>query len=484
MNRILYILIIVVAFIGCETERWGDYYDAQSSVVSDETVWAVADKDTEISDFIALIEELKLENRLQGKENLTLFAPKNGTFDVSSMTEEEKLAFAKNHMVSSAIKLVNLTEETRFRSLNSKYIRLANTNGSFTVNETVNVDSKQSICKNGCLMKIDQAILPEPNLYDYILELGDEYSIIRDTLIANKEEIFDRENSLPVGMDELGNVIYDSVWVHTNNIFAYSGNFSDESKTFTTIVPTNEQFLDARQEVFDYLQSNLGKYPQRADTMMVQNWTFRAMAYEGMLDENDLPEKLESLKGEVWIPAKQGNFTGSTSKSNGKALSIDGYKIPRYKYMGIIKYWPAIWYNSLMTDQMHEDYFEFGEGVKTPPVGSKMTDPGRGGVAWVQINNETANKETLEDPSTRNVWMECLPVKEVESNGEKSLVVQNVVPGTYEVTFSLRDYKHPNVQIYVNGQPIAKPLGKDNTGFDWKNAPNDLSWDKVIGYYT
>ncbi|TKG96329.1 fasciclin domain-containing protein [Puteibacter caeruleilacunae] len=484
MNRILYLLLICLGFVSCEQDRWGNYYDTQDAVVSDQTVWDAASDDNEINQFIDLMKQVELTDRLQGKEVLTLFAPKNGTFDGSSMSDEEKTAFVKNHMVSSNIVLANLQEEERYRTLNSKYIRVAEQDDAYTVNEEIGIDPAQKLCKNGSLIIVDAPILPEANLYDYVLSLGDDYSLIRDTLMANELKIFDKENSLPVDMDALGNTIYDTVWVYTNDIFSFSGDFSDESETYSVMIPTNEQFLAAREQVFDYMQSKMGHYPQAEDTLMVQDWLFSAMVYEGIIDEANVPEKMESLGGQVWISDKQGDITGTTSVSNGVAATISGFKVPLYKYMGVLNYWPGIWYNSMMTDQMHEDYFVFGEGVADPPVGGAIVDAGHGGVAWVQINEETVNKTTLDDPSTRNLWMECLPVQEIESNGEKSLVVRNLVPGTYEVTFSLRDWKHPNVQVYVNGQPIGKPVGKQGSGFNWGKDPNDLTWDKVIGYYT
>lgn len=471
-NKILYTLLICFSLFACDNDRWGDYYDASNILISDQTVLEAAKANPEISDFTALLQELKLDKRLTTKEVLTLMAPKNGTYDLSTMTDEEKVLFAKNHLLMSQIILSEVDEMTRFRALSSKFVRIAPKSKGYVVNETISIDSKINVCKNGSCIALESPIKPEANLYDAILQLGDEYSIIRDTLKDHHVRLFDKTNSKPIDVDNLGNIVYDSIFYDYNEYFMYTGSFTDEAKQYTAIVPTNKQFLAAQSEVFDYMQNKLGKYPKHADTVMVQKWILRAMVYEQTFNAANPPKKMESVREELWLTKKQGSLNFIKSVSNGNIVSPSRISVPKYKYFGEIVYEPQIWANKLMTDELKEEYFQFGEGV----LDSKF-EAVKWGAAFLAINGAEEYTSQVDDLDACRIWYNMLPVTEVESDGERSLVVRNIVPGRYKVTFNIHSWSSSLVQIYVNGQKIHKPVG------NWA----DRTWDRKdghLGYYT
>ncbi|MCL3781858.1 hypothetical protein EMN47_15845 [Prolixibacteraceae bacterium JC049] len=475
--KILYVLLICFSLFACDNERWGDYYDASNTLISNQTVLEAAKANSEISNFIALLQELKLDKRLSTKEVLTLMAPKNGSFDLSTMTEDEKLLFAKNHLLMSQVILSEIAEMTRFRALSSKFVRITPKEKGHVINETISIDSKINVCKNGSCITIENPIKIEPNLYDAILNLSDEYSIIRDTLKSHHIRLFDKNNSKPIDVDNLGNIVYDSIFYDSNEYFAYTGSFTDESKQYTAIVPTNEQYLEAQNEVFDFMQNKLGKYPQHADTVMVQNWILKAMVYEQTFNAVSPPKKMESLRKELWISKKQGAFNFVKSVSNGNLISPQKVSVPKYKYIGNCVYHPAIWFSDLMTEEKKTEYFNFGEAI-LPERFTRVWDTGIfGGAVHVALNSADEFKNEIGDPEKCRIWFESLPVKEIESGGQRSLVVQNLVPGRYKVTFAVRSWKCTDMQVYVNGKKIGKPGGS------W----NDRTYDRkegFLGYYT
>src|SRR5690606_24504931 len=95
------------------------------------------------------------------------------------------------------------------------------------------------LCKNGVVHEINQLLTPDQSLYEYLDNLGDDYSIIRDTLLAMNDTIFDPINSIPIGVDPTGNTLYDSVYVITNPIFE-KADIRSEFSEITMFLPRNQ----------------------------------------------------------------------------------------------------------------------------------------------------------------------------------------------------------------------------------------------------
>src|SRR5690606_38221769 len=94
-------------------------------------------------------------------------------------------------------------------------------------------------------------------IYEYLASLGNEYSIIRDTILAMNDTIFDLENSIPIGVDPTGNTLYDSVCVITNPIFERV-NIRCEFSNVTRFLPRNE-VVEKCVEDLGTLYDQLGK---------------------------------------------------------------------------------------------------------------------------------------------------------------------------------------------------------------------------------
>lgn len=96
---------------------------------------------------------------------------------------------------------------------------------------------------NGVIHVIDEMMAARINLYEYIKQLPDEYSIYRDSIMAYSVELFDESKSTPIGVDKTGNTIYDSVFVVYNPLFD-TVEINSEFKQFTCFIPDNNVMKD------------------------------------------------------------------------------------------------------------------------------------------------------------------------------------------------------------------------------------------------
>ena len=473
-RKILFFISICLTCLACENNEWDKHYDQDNQLVSDQTVLQTAEKTSDVSEFVSLIKELDLQNRLNTKEIVTLFAPKNGTFDVSTMSEEEKMLFVKNHIVATRVILDNIKEVNRFKALSSKYIRVDKGEPEHVINEEIKVLQNKGLLANGVVLVIDKPIPIEENVYDFIKSLGDEYSIVRDTVTNNEKQFFDKDNSLVIGMDDLGNLVYDSVFVTKNPFFGELGQLNDESKKFSVIVPSDEQYLASREVAFDYFYNTLGRYPTKEDTLTAQNIIFSLMGYTEEIDIASPLDEYFSNAELKWLTAKQGNFINSISKSNGSVITVDKIHLPLYLYMEPIIYYSPIYFNDLMTEELKSESFVFGEMVNLEePL--KLWDVNNGGATTVTFV-EDIDWATVNLPDEQDKYgFSWLPLKEITKNGERSIITQTVPPGIYEVTFSSRNWRQGNVQVLINGKEIGEPTGRWGSPTNWT--------DFTLGYY-
>ena len=98
-------------------------------------------------------------------------------------------------------------------------------------------------------------MIPRQNIYEYLLECGDNYSIFRDSLLYFNDTIFRPDLSFPKGVDEIGNTVYDSVFVIENKYFCNSSiDIQNEKSEYTLFLPDNNSMKNMLTYMHDYFQ--------------------------------------------------------------------------------------------------------------------------------------------------------------------------------------------------------------------------------------
>ncbi|MCT4586592.1 MAG: fasciclin domain-containing protein [Carboxylicivirga sp.] len=479
MKNILYIAVILIFAFSCESDKWDDHYKVDNQIIDSRTVKEVVAQNKNITEFLSLLKEVDYLDRLNSKEFITVLAPQNGTFDISGLNTAEKVQFVKSHLIANRVIIENIQQDQRFITLMSKYMKVSKSEQGYVINGSAKVSDQQTICANGAFYVVDSPIKSVNNLYENIFTLDDDYSIFRDTILAHQDTIFDVANSLPVGINATGQVVYDSVFVYNNDLFEYTGPLQNEEKLMTLIVPNNEQITDAQSTMFNYIEQKKGAKPTKEDTLRVKRNTYSLVGYDILIDE-EYPSSIESFGYRIWRGKKQGRLYDRVELSNGYMYKTEGFKIPAYNYLAPLIYKPALYYDDRIPQETKDACFVFGEGVRQDRPGV-VVDESKGG-AFQTIFSKDAVID-FNDGLETNVWIECQALYVNEKDGTSYVLNDNVVPGTYEVKFSCKDFMHPDVQIYVNGKEVGGKVGREGTGYNMQNNPK-IIYDKTIGYYT
>lgn len=242
----LYIVILLAVAASC-TKEWEEHYSEYPETV-DQNVWEALKSNSEISEFIQILDELEYDTLLSKTDiSYTFFVPTNEAMaqfeDAGSMDTSLVNYHISQHFMQSG----SVTGTRQFQTLSRKFA-LFERNGSESKLDGIAVKSESPLYKNGKFFIIEEVALPRPNLYQYF-EINNP--ILKDYIDSQDSIVLDRERSEPIGFDEDGNTIYDSVTVVYNefeeDFFPVKTEFRNQAATI--VFPLKEDYENALTEM-------------------------------------------------------------------------------------------------------------------------------------------------------------------------------------------------------------------------------------------
>ena len=231
MNKNIWIGICLLLLGMCScNSKWDDYFSENSemgeeTVVSNLNLLDYLKSQENYSAFVTLLEETGYDAELSRNQILTVWVPGNEvlTAVTANMDLKNKKRLVKNHINNVALYNSKLNRKvgSEIQSLEGKLLMIDKQDGVFSIDGKSVIKANQ-VCQNGVVHEIEGAMIPRQNIYEYLLECGDNYSIFRDSLLYFNDTIFRPDLSFPKGVDEIGNTIYDSVFVIENKYFCNS----------------------------------------------------------------------------------------------------------------------------------------------------------------------------------------------------------------------------------------------------------------------
>lgn len=379
VNRIfssLFAGLMAFSGISCQNSI-EDYYNGGEQITSDETLMEYLDSQEEFSTFAALLKETGVAERLSGKDLFTVWAPDDSSIpeSVSQMTAEEKLLLVMNHVSTTTIFSRNLSGMSTVKTLAGKHLNVV-ADRQFSIDGTP-LKEVDLMFANGLLHKTGGWMIPQKNIYQWIEELSDDFSMFRDTLRAHDVRIFDKENSPVIGVDETGKIVYDSLWIVKNDLIN-NVDLADESLRHTMFVPSNtsiEAMLDERKAWFESIEREMTE----EDSTACISWIMNAALHKGVV--NFKPSStVTSVKGKA-MRTDYSTVGTSTEMSNGRIYVLDRCYAPRdihYEKIVFNPYWIRKWmitYNGNVITTNTGDYDHFYNGINnanSKPLDAKL----------------------------------------------------------------------------------------------------------------
>ena len=359
-NKFIYLLAFsAVMLLGaCSELSDKDYFkNIETTVNSDELV--VVDmsseeylsKEPEYSSINELFKSHGIFTALEQKNQLsTMLVVENSDFQAPAGKEAEIDNAVKAHVSDIAVSPANLKTEgnnMRIMMWHGKYINVdlddaARNEGKIAGHIMFGTSAVKKVVKtnSGYIYVLSSLLNIPKSIYDYITNLDDNYSILRDSILASGTKEFDKKNSKPIGVNDEGTTVYDSVFIYKNTHFLEKNfDLSSESLTATLLLTSNavveEAIADAEVRLQKWgLWDEWNAERQYNFEYTMRHWIMDAAFFdkkltpETLLSKDEENDMLTSIFSKYWKTSVQQINPTPIEMSNRIAYQVTRLHIP------------------------------------------------------------------------------------------------------------------------------------------------------------
>ncbi|GAB1451650.1 hypothetical protein MASR2M47_17060 [Draconibacterium sp.] len=238
---ILFIGILIIAAFGC-TKQWDEHYTVYPETV-DENVWDVIQSDPQFSSFVQIIKAAKMDTLFLSDIAYTIFAPTNEAISNFQGVKEFSNVVLAYHLSSHFINISSIQGKRQVQTLTEKFAMFERNGNEVKIDE-IKVVGESPLYRNGKFFTMEKVIEPRPNLYEYYQFTNPVLSNYIDT---QDTIILDKEKSKPLGFDDDGNTVYDTVSIIANKFEMKYFPVKEEFRnlTSTIVFPKEDDYRGA-----------------------------------------------------------------------------------------------------------------------------------------------------------------------------------------------------------------------------------------------
>lgn len=457
MKKIYYIVAVLVLFFTACNQKWDDYYFGNSATEEEleTTIAQYLAAHPEYSEFTSMLNKTGLYSELQRDQQMTVWVADNNAMNVSGITDTDTLRM-KYHMNHLPFQRSDLKTGLRILSLNGIYFQIGSQNDTLYANDSKIVKSIR--LKDGVVHVLSSLMKSRINIYDYMEKLGPDYSMIRDSIFKYSTKVFDKANSIPIGVDKTGNTIYDSVFYVSNPIFTTSA-FNSEFKQFTVFLPNNQVIHDCFSTLAT-TYAKMGKTVTKADSTTAWAWIKKAMFYSGVMTSFTAKD-ITSAAGAVWRTTVQKiDDSNPNYMSNGVIYNMTRMKIPNNvvitRIKSLVEYWEYQDVDKLYPNNSGaDDLYTFKGLVGNPSVFVADATP-----KTSVMPNYIVFQASGDANSTDEFSVEFPPLEKYYSSDDSKyhVRVMSVPTGEYNLYMGFQSSGHPYVNVFFNDVAVGTEI--------------------------
>lgn len=346
IKQLYYISAVIFTLLLTACDPWKDdtaLIDGNSDKPLDEIVQT----NNEISVFAEILQLTGYDKFIREQQSLTIFAPTNEALKSLDKSNTEKLTeWIENHIACLTYytdKSGNF-EATTVEMVNGKKVPVST--GSISGS---NIIKNNLLGLNGVLHIIDSQITERKSIWDYMQEQNGYQQI--DFIDSYYEKVMDMDKSTPNGINELGQQVYDTVWVTRNTFLDYYP-IDNENYDFTVVLLDNE--------VLNQLKTKYDKYMIQKDPVAQEKEVMRHLTSDLILHKQTLTSqgRYQSVNN-LLVDIDPANIKESYQASNGWVYKLSAADIKIY--------------NNKIKEQIieAEDYFSRYDGESTDPLSDR-----------------------------------------------------------------------------------------------------------------
>jgi len=249
-----YLLPLLPLFTACSD--WTDHYDADTALLDTQqgTLWENIEKSGNLSQFATLLKKAGYDEVLNNTQTYTVWAPADGSFDYNTVAalSDSRLQreFIENHIARNNYPVSGSVNE-RVYTLNEK-LMFFNGSQQYAI-QGIDVQQANLASRNGVIHVLNGQIPFMANIYETLNNNYYAIDSIADFIHSYDVKKLNEEKSV-VGPTKNGEITYlDSVFDEHNELFnRYYAYINREDSNYTMIVPTNDAWTKAKEQVSSY----------------------------------------------------------------------------------------------------------------------------------------------------------------------------------------------------------------------------------------
>jgi uncharacterized surface protein with fasciclin (FAS1) repeats len=322
-------IVLFGIFPACNLAKdWDEHFTSINTL--DKGVLDIIRENPEYSFFYDKLIATGYDSLLKKDQYFTMFVPVNEAFSgIPEYSAEEW-----KNIIGFHICYANLLSRD-FSSMNlqtsiGKYLEITKkeTGEVDIFNSKINPERMDMNCRNGIVHEIDQLLVPQKNIYEYIMSLGTEYSLIKKYLNSMNEVYIDLTKSTRIGVDDRGNTIYDTVWARKNQFLDNVARINIESNRYTAILIKDSDVEAAIGSAAQYF-GDISELDEPT-YLQILSIVYSAAFFTGLYQQGELPSSLVSVVGKT-IQVSDLHFSSEVNlkMSNGLVHVLDGFNIPK-----------------------------------------------------------------------------------------------------------------------------------------------------------
>ena len=502
MKDCKYIIASVVVSIGlCAcSDDWNSHYSKQETVVEnmdiqlvDKPVSEFLQSEPEYQDMYKLFEETGVIETVKEKELLYTMMVVNNGKEVDA--ETDKAFLAQSHITDAYLSPSSLQDGQRLLMWNGKYVNVSKPETDVTRSSVQEIYFNGAKVKrviqtnNAFIYELEEYINTPKSLMEYLETLPDEnYSIFKQMVLARTEKKFDKGSSTPIGIDQTGNTVYDSVFTVQSQYFKDKKlDIYSEAIHATLLVPNNDLITKALNEA----HAKLDKWGLQREDSILENWIFQTAffkeQYEKEVFEDENKIDLYSIFDQQWrTTVNKVDVNNPVQLSNGVAYKVTSLKITTNKIL--------IWrfkerfetLDQLTEDQIKEFYYpeykyigqydkDFGENIKLnrvkfncfPSPGYFQPNPN-----WPKLQYGILILNARDSTKPGRFKFRCYQmVDDPSSPTGKTPKAYLFPPGEYTFYMGFHGaHSKVDATFYINGEEIAKMTKSQISGINFDRS--------------
>ncbi len=447
-HKSLLVALSLLVACSCNPPDWDEHYNNPPASVNMK-LWDAVKAESNYSEFTSLISSYNLDTLFNKNQSYTLFIPNNDA--ISQLTPEDTSGIMRQillyHISNTVFLPRNVKGFRKLQNLTNKYVGVEKLPGYFSY-DLIPIEYSSPLYLDGVYHELSQPAQPRPNLYEFTERFS---SVIRDYIDLTDSVYLDKSNSKPLGFDDSGNTIYDSVFNRINRFERDYFPVSQESrnKTATFVLFTQEQYIEALNEMGQILGGSFNNFEDIPEIWQFQTLLPALMEnslYENNLEYTDFRDTMISVTGDT-VYIEPGNIDPESKFlcSNGVTYTYLDFKVPEYLYKG-------------------EQRIE-GEDL-LDSIGPSIW-------AWkpdIKIDGITVrpSRESLTEASEGFLASVSFPTRNFLEEWSITFKFKNIFPMRYRLEWGASFRPSGNYSIYVNGEILeySDRYGRPQTIFD------------------